>query len=47
MPIKTDDGLVLRCDVYRPVKQGKYGHSDLRPLRHGCTSPTYKEQDRM
>jgi predicted acyl esterase len=24
MPIKMDDGIVLRCDVYRPVKQGKY-----------------------
>ena len=24
MPIKMDDGLVLRCDVYRPVKPGKY-----------------------
>src|SRR5256714_14325269 len=24
MPIKTDDGIVLRCDVYRPVKPGKY-----------------------
>ena len=24
MPIKMDDGLVLRCDIYRPVKQGRY-----------------------
>jgi predicted acyl esterase len=24
MPIKMEDGLVLRCDVYRPVKPGKY-----------------------
>ena len=24
MPIKMDDGLVLRCDIYRPVKAGKY-----------------------
>ena len=23
-PIKMDDGLVLRCDVYRPIEQGKY-----------------------
>ena len=24
MPIKMEDGLVLRCDIYRPIKQGKY-----------------------
>jgi predicted acyl esterase len=24
MPIKMDDGLVLRCDIYRPVADGKY-----------------------
>ena len=24
MPIKTDDGLVLRCDIYRPVADGQY-----------------------
>ena len=24
MPIKMEDGLVLRCDIYRPVKQGRY-----------------------
>ncbi len=24
MPIKMDDGLVLRCDIYRPVAEGKY-----------------------
>ncbi len=24
MPIKMDDGIVLRCDVYRPVKPGTY-----------------------
>ena len=24
VPIKMDDGLVLRADVYRPIKQGKY-----------------------
>jgi hypothetical protein len=24
MPIKMDDGLVLRCDIYRPVKPGRY-----------------------
>ncbi len=24
MPIKMEDGLVLRCDIYRPVKPGKY-----------------------
>jgi predicted acyl esterase len=24
MPIKMDDGLVLRCDIYRPIKQGRY-----------------------
>src|SRR5882672_3639237 len=24
IPIKMDDGLVLRCDIYRPVKPGKY-----------------------
>ena len=24
MPIKMNDGLVLRCDIYRPVKQGRY-----------------------
>ena len=24
MPIEMDDGLVLRCDIYRPVKAGNY-----------------------
>ena len=24
MPIKLKDGLVLRCDIYRPIKQGRY-----------------------
>ena len=25
VPIEMDDGLVLRCDVFRPIKEGKYG----------------------
>ena len=25
VPIPMDDGVVLRCDVYRPIKNGKYG----------------------
>ena len=24
LPISMDDGVVLRCDVYRPVAEGKY-----------------------
>src|SRR4029079_4802564 len=24
VPIKMDDGVVLRCDVYRPIQDGKY-----------------------
>ena len=24
VPITVDDGLVLRCDVYRPIEDGKY-----------------------
>jgi len=24
MPIEMDDGLVLRCDVFRPIKKGRY-----------------------
>src|SRR5262249_8211303 len=24
MPITMDDGLVLRCDVYRPIRKGRY-----------------------
>ena len=24
MPITMDDGLVLRCDVYRPIADGRY-----------------------
>src|SRR6266576_2570527 len=24
MPIKMDDGLVLRCDVFRPIRKGRY-----------------------
>jgi hypothetical protein len=24
VPIRMDDGLVLRCDIYRPVKDGRY-----------------------
>ena len=34
MPIEMDDGVVLRCDIYRPVKARQVsGHPDLRPLR--------------
>ena len=34
MPIKMDDGIVLRCDIYRPIKAGPLsGHHDLRALR--------------
>ena len=34
VPITMDDGLVLRADVFRPVKDGKIsGHPQLRPLR--------------
>lgn len=25
VPIEMDDGVILRCDVYRPIKKGKYG----------------------
>jgi len=25
VPIEMDDGIVLRCDVYRPIENGKYG----------------------
>ncbi|MBI4250990.1 MAG: peptidase S15, partial [Candidatus Tectomicrobia bacterium] len=24
VPVKMDDGLILRCDVYRPDAKGKY-----------------------
>ena len=24
VPITMDDGIVLRCDVYRPIEDGKY-----------------------
>ena len=24
MPIEMDDGIVLRCDIYRPIKPGRY-----------------------
>ena len=24
MPIEMDDGIVLRCDVFRPIKKGRY-----------------------
>ncbi len=24
MPIQMDDGVVLRCDIFRPVKHGRY-----------------------
>ena len=35
-----DDGLVLRADVFRPVKDGRYPvHPDLRPLRQGPRVP--------
>ena len=34
VPITMDDGLVLRADVYRPVKDGQLsGPAHLRPLR--------------
>lgn len=34
VPIEMDDGIVLRCDAYRPTEAGKY------PVlsRHGCRS---------
>jgi len=24
VPIEMDDGIVLRCDIYRPIDEGKY-----------------------
>ena len=24
VPIEVDDGLVLRCDIYRPIEEGRY-----------------------
>ena len=24
VPIKMDDGIILRCDVYRPLDKGRY-----------------------
>ena len=34
VPITMEDGLVLRADVFRPIKDGKYpGAPELRPLR--------------
>ena len=24
VPIEMDDGIILRCDIYRPIKDGKY-----------------------
>ncbi len=32
-PITMDDGLVLRCDVFRPIKKGRYPAPQPRPLR--------------
>ena len=42
MPIKMDDGIVLRCDIYRPIKAGPIsGDPDLRArTASGCTSRT-------
>ena len=32
--VEMDDGVVLRCDVYRPIEDGRYPRSDhLRDLR--------------
>ena len=25
VPIEMDDGLKVRCDIYKPIKKGKYG----------------------
>jgi len=34
MPITMDDGLVLRCDIYRPIRKGALPrHPQQRPLR--------------
>ena len=34
VPVEMDDGLVLRCDVYRPVEEGRYPRDHhLRDLR--------------
>ena len=34
MPIEMDDGLVLRCDMFRPIKKGRYpGPAQPRSLR--------------
>ena len=32
MPIPMDDGVVLRADIYRPIRKGRYPVI-LRPLR--------------
>ena len=42
MPIKMDDGLVLRCDIYRPIEAGPLsGHPDaMARTANGCTSTT-------
>ena len=40
VPITMDDGLVVRADVFRPIKEGKYpGHPHLWPLRQGPRVP--------
>ena len=40
VPITMDDGLVLRADVFRPIKEAKHPvHPHLRPLRQGPRVP--------
>ena len=41
MPITMDDGLVLRCDVFRPNRKGATpSFSVVAPTASGCTSRT-------
>ena len=35
VPIEMDDRLILRADVFRPIKEGRYSPSHLWPLRKG------------
>ena len=38
MPIKMEDGLVLRCDIYRPIAEGRYPViMTLDRTASGCT----------
>ena len=39
VPIRTDDGVVLRADVYRPIADGRYPANSIRARNSAPGNP--------